>query len=133
MGGTCDTDGGEHVSLELVAGVVEDDAELQGVGRGVDGVGEVGDAAGEAEIRVGGDEDGDGASIFEGVEIALEDVADDPDGVEIGDGGDGGGVIEGALELAGGGADVEHDSGDGGADGDGIRRALLEEAVLLDA
>src|ERR1700722_2668725 len=119
MGGTCDADGGEHIGLELVAGVVEDDTELQGVGGGVDCVGEVGDAAGEAEIRVGGDEDGDGAAIFEGVEVALADVAGDPDGVEVGDGGDGGSVIEGALEFAGGGADIEHDSGDGCADGDG--------------
>jgi hypothetical protein len=121
------------MTTALVAGIVEDDAKLESVGGGVDGVGEVGDVAGEAEAGVGGDEDGDGAAVLQGSEVALEDVADDPYGVEVGDGGDGGGVIERALELACGGADVEYGSGDGGADGDGIGGAVLGEAVLQNA
>ena len=61
-------------------------------------------------------------------EIALEDVADDPDGVDVGDGGDGGGVVERSLQLAGCGADVEHDAGDRRAEGDFVGDAVFGEA-----
>ncbi len=77
---------------------------------------------------IGGDADLDLAARLDGGEIALEDVSDDPDGVDVCDGGDGVGVIERALHLAGGGADVEDDAGDGGAEEDFVGDAVLCEA-----
>ncbi len=116
-------------ALRSVPRVGQDDAKLEGVGGGIECASPM-LATRPVSLRsgIGGNVDLDLAAGLESGEIALEDVADDPDGVDVGDGGDGSGVIEGALHLAGGGADVEDDSGDGGAEGDVVGDAVFGEA-----
>ncbi len=48
---TRDADGGEHVGLEDVPWVGQDDAELEGAGGGIERIADVVDAAGELEVR----------------------------------------------------------------------------------
>src|SRR5580698_8018709 len=101
-------------------GVGQDHAYLERSAGGVQGVGDIGNSAVQCFVGIGGEGYFDGLSGTDGIEVPFIDVAEDPDRVQIGDGGDGVRVVQGTLHFAAGRSYVEHRAANRCAKGGGV-------------
>ena len=120
-GGASNGEIGEHFGLEAMPGVGQDHAHLEGSTGGVHGIGDIGNLAVQRFARIGREGHVDGLRGADGTQVALKDIAEDPDGVEVGDGGDRTRVVERTLHFTAGRSDVEHRAADGCAQGRRVR------------